>query len=73
MGPYQQNNSEFLCERRLRNTQAVKDFIYKWRHAQFPSKEILYDYKPICKNLLYEDEDIVLETKEILVNNITSC
>lgn len=72
MGPYQQNNSEFLCERRLRNTQAVKDFIYKWRHARFPSKEVLYDYKPICKNLLYEDEDIVLETKEILVNNITS-
>jgi len=54
----------------MRNTQAVKEFLFKWKSLPLPSKEILYDYKPICRNLLYEDESLVRETTEILRKNI---
>jgi hypothetical protein len=54
----------------MRNTQTIKNFVYKWKDLKEPNKNILYEYKPICKNLLYEDEDLVLETIEILKRNI---
>lgn len=54
----------------MRNTQAVKNFIFKWSKKELPEKSILYDYKPICRNLLYEDEDLVRETINLLTQNI---
>jgi len=70
MGSYKQNNFEFLCKRELRNTQEVKNFISKWKQKELPDKNLLYDYKKICKDLLYEDEDLVRETIKLLINNI---
>jgi len=55
----------------MRNTQGVKNFIYKWDKKELPDKNVLYDYIPLCKSLLYEDENIVRETIEILKKNIT--
>ena len=55
----------------MRNTQAVKDFIDKWRNIGSPCKDVIYDYMPICKNLLYEEEDAVVETIKILRKNIS--
>lgn len=55
----------------MRNTQAVKAFIDKWKKLSTPTREILYDYKPICKNLLYEEVEIVEETIKILRKNVS--
>jgi len=55
----------------MRNTQAVKDFLFKWTHEALPSKQMLYDYKPICKNLLFEEEWLVVEVLRLLKMNIT--
>jgi len=55
----------------MRNTQEIKDFIQKWKELSVPSSQVLYDYKPICKDLLYHDEDLVLETINILKKNIS--
>lgn len=54
----------------MRNTQAVKDFILKWSKHKDPNKAILYDYKNICKNILYEDEELLIETTRLLKKNI---
>ena len=54
----------------MRNTQALKEFIYKWRNASLPSKEMLHEYKPFCRDLLFEEEELVLETTGILKINI---
>lgn len=48
----------------------IQEFINKWKSQEFPSKEILYDYKPFCKNLLFNSEEIVLETIDLLKKNI---
>ncbi len=55
----------------MRNTQEIKSFISKWKNFTSPTAEILYDYKPICTNLLYEEEDLVLQVIDILKKNIT--
>ena len=55
----------------MRNTQAVKDFLFKWTHEALPSKQMLYDYRPICKNLLFEEEWLVVEVLRLLNMNIT--
>lgn len=54
----------------MRNTPKVKNFIKKWQNNSLGCKEVLYDYKSICKNLLYENEDEVLKTIDILKKNI---
>lgn len=54
----------------MRNTSRVKDFIKKWSNSP-PSKELVLDYIPICKNLLYEEEDDVVDVIHILRNNIS--
>lgn len=54
----------------MRNTQALKKFISKWRETPLPSKEILYEYKPFCRNLLFEDEDLVRDAIFLLKTNI---
>lgn len=56
----------------MRNTQDLKDFVFKWKHSQLPSKELLYEYRPFCIDLLYEDEDLVRETTSLLRRNIES-
>lgn len=55
----------------MRNTQTVKEFILKWESSVLPCKEILYDYKNICANLLFEDEDLVREVTDLLRTNIS--
>lgn len=55
----------------MRNTQAVKAFIDKWHNLSVPTREILYDYMPICKNLLYEDEETIVNTIKILRKNVS--
>ena len=51
----------------------MKDFISKWNKKLLPSKDILFDYRPICRNLLYEDENLVREVLSLLKINITKC
>ena len=48
----------------------IQEFINKWKSQDLPSKQVLYDYQPFCKNLLFNDEDIVLETVDLLKKNI---
>lgn len=54
----------------MRNTQKVKDFINKYKNNQENELFLLYDYMKICENILYEDEEILLSTIEILKKNI---
>lgn len=54
----------------MRNTQALKEFISRWRASSLPSKDILYEYKPFCRNLLFEDEDVVRDAIYLLRTNI---
>ena len=56
----------------MRNTQEIKQFIQKWKNFTDPSTQIPYDYKPICKDLLLHDEELVVETIDILKRNISS-
>jgi hypothetical protein len=56
----------------MRNTQEIKQFIQKWKNFTDPSTQIPYDYKPICKDLLLHDEELVVETINILKKNISS-
>lgn len=54
----------------MRSTQRVKEFIYQWSKKDLPTKDIVYDYKSICRNLLYEDEDLVRQTIDLLKKNV---
>lgn len=54
----------------MRNTQKVKSFVEKWKNRDLPNVELLFDYRNICKNLLYEEEEIIKETIKILKSNI---
>lgn len=54
----------------MRNTQEIKKFIEKWQNFHEPCSQILYDYKPICRDLLYHDEELVIKTLNILKKNI---
>ena len=54
----------------MRNTQELKKFITRWKNNSTPSKEILYEYRPFCINLMYEDEELVRETTCVLRKNI---
>lgn len=56
----------------MRNTQEIKQFIQKWKKFTDPSTKILYDYKTICRDLLLHDEELVVETIDILKRNISS-
>lgn len=49
----------------------LQEFIKKWGSLQLPSKELLYDYKKFCKNLLYYDQELVVQTIDLLKKNIT--
>jgi hypothetical protein len=55
----------------VRNTQGIKEFIQKWK-GKYPSKELLLEYLPYCRDLLFQDEQLVVETIQILKDNITS-
>lgn len=54
----------------MRNTQDLKQFIHKWKSSDLPSEQVLYDYKPFCLDLMFEDEELVRETTSILRRNI---
>lgn len=54
----------------MRNSQRIKSFLEKWK-SDLPNFNILYDYKEFCKNLLYEDEELVIEVLNLLKNNIS--
>lgn len=54
----------------MRNTQDLKNFVHKWSSEHIPNKQILYEYMPFCSGLLYEDEDLVRETTNLLRRNI---
>jgi len=49
----------------------LQEFIKKWGSLSLPSKELLYDYKKFCKNLLYYDQELVAQTIDLLKKNIT--
>ena len=49
----------------------LQEFIKKWSSLTLPSKELLYDYKKFCKNLLYYDQELVVQTIDLLKKNIT--
>ena len=49
----------------------LQEFITKWSSSPPPSKELLYDYKKFCKNLLYYDQEIVVQVIDLLKKNIT--
>ena len=51
------------------NSVEIKKFLYKWKNNNF-GKQILYDYKKICSKILYENEELLLETSTLLKNNI---
>lgn len=55
----------------MQNTQEIKKFIQKWKNFTDPSTQILYEYKPICRDLLFHDEELVIETINILRKNIS--
>lgn len=52
-------------------TNEIKELLSKWGKIDLPSKNLLYEYMPLCRGLLYEDEDIVRETTSLLRRNIT--
>lgn len=54
----------------MRNTQELKAFVHKWNGSDLPSKDILWDYRPFCRGLMYEDEEIVREVTSLLRRNI---
>ena len=48
----------------------IQEFIDKWKSLDLPSKQIIYDYKIFCKNLLFNSEEIILEVIDLLKKNI---
>lgn len=54
----------------MRNTQDLKDFVRKWKDNSTPNRDILWEYRPLCRDLLYHDEDLVREVTSILRGNI---
>ena len=50
---------------------AVKNFISKWSGSPLPNKDIVDDYVPICKNLMFEDEDSVKKCTKIMADNVS--
>jgi hypothetical protein len=54
----------------MRNTQALKDLVVRWGKEGLPSKELPHEYIPLCRDLLYEDEDLVREVTALMRNNI---
>lgn len=54
----------------MRNTQGLKEFVLRWKNESLPCKKILYEYKPFCIDLLYEDEELVREVTSLLRKNI---
>lgn len=53
----------------MRNTQAIIEFLNKWKN-NLPNPNVLYDYKPLCRNLLYEDEEIIRKVINLLRKNV---
>lgn len=45
-------------------------FINKWKDADAPGKDLILEYMNICKNLMFQDEDVVLNVIDILKKNI---
>jgi hypothetical protein len=54
----------------MRNTQALKDLVLKWRTEDLPSKDLPYEYVPLCRDLLYEDEELVRDATSLMRKNI---
>lgn len=54
----------------MRNTQAVKDFLFKWKREVLPSETLPQEYIRLCRDLLYEDEDLVRDTTELMRSNV---
>jgi hypothetical protein len=54
----------------MRNTQEIVEFLKKWENINLPNQNILYEYRPFCRNLLYEDEEIVRKVTNLLRKNI---
>jgi hypothetical protein len=55
----------------MRDTQGLKDFLFKWGKKNLPSKELLYEYRPFCRDLMFHDEELVRAATGLLEKNIT--
>lgn len=54
----------------MRNSQRIIEFIKNWEN-KLPNFNILYDYKSFCKDLLYEEEEIIYKVTNLLKKNIS--
>jgi hypothetical protein len=54
----------------MRNTQALKDLVFRWNKENIPSKELPHEYIPLCRDLLYEDEELVRDVTSLMRRNI---
>jgi len=56
----------------MRNTQELTEFVEKWKGECLPSKEMLHDYFPLCRWVMYQEEELVREVVSLLRSNIKS-
>lgn len=54
----------------MRDTQRLKQFLFKWGRESLPDKSLPFEYIPFCRNLLYEDESLVREATGIMRRNV---
>ena len=54
----------------MRNTQALKDLIHRWSNEKTSSKELPGEYIHLCRDLMYEDEELVRDATGLLRRNI---
>lgn len=58
----------------MRNTSSIKEkiicFLNKWENKTLPSKELVFDYIPLAKDLMFSDVDLILRTTNLLSENI---
>ncbi len=54
----------------MRNTQALKDMVFRWGEKNTPSRELPHEYIPLCRDLLYEDEELVRDVTSLMRGNI---
>lgn len=54
----------------MRNTQALKDLIHRWSNKESPSTKLPGEYIHLCRDLMYEDEELVREATGLMRKNI---
>jgi len=55
----------------MRNTQALDGFLSRWGSSSSPDPAMLFDYAPLCRSLMFEDEDKVRAATDILKRNVS--